>query len=64
MAPLSPEPRSITTMRLPTDLLRELTRIAFRRGVSRTKLVEAQLYAFIEREKTGEVKFSYGDPFA
>jgi predicted transcriptional regulator len=48
--PLVAETRNITTMRLPADLLRELTKIAIRRGVSRTKLVEREMLALVKRE--------------
>jgi predicted transcriptional regulator len=62
---MAPEPRSITTMRLPADLLRELARIAIRRGVSRTKLVEGELRALVKREKAREeAGLADEDPFA
>ncbi|HRP25372.1 hypothetical protein [Thauera sp.] len=55
-------PRSITTMRLPADLLDALTQIATRRGMSRTRLVEKELAAFIKREQARPADDA--DPFA
>lgn len=55
-------PRSITTMRLPADLLDALTQIAIRRGMSRTRLVEKELAAFIKREQARPADDA--DPFA
>lgn len=57
-------PRSITTMRLPADLLDDLARIAVKRGLSRTKLVERELAAFVKREKAREAEGHDDDPFA
>ena len=55
-------PRSITTMRLPADLLDALTQIAIRRGMSRTRLVEKELAAFVKREQARPADDA--DPFA
>ena len=57
-------PRSITTMRLPADLLNDLARIAAKRGLSRTKLVEREMTAFVKREKAREAEGHDDDPFA
>ena len=54
-------PRSITTMRLPRDMLTLLSQAAEARGLSRTKLVEQTLMDFLRAE--GAVK-STPDPFA
>jgi metal-responsive CopG/Arc/MetJ family transcriptional regulator len=59
--PLEVEARNITTMRLPAKLLRDLTEIAIRRGMSRTKLVEREMIALVKRERdNGDDE----DPFA
>jgi hypothetical protein len=59
--PLEVEARNITTMRLPAKLLRDLTEIAIRRGMSRTKLVEREMLALVKRERgNGDDE----DPFA
>jgi hypothetical protein len=61
--PLEAEARNITTMRLPAGLLRELTKIANRRGMSRTKLVEREMIALVKRE--GDYGYDEDeDPFA
>ena len=55
-------PRSITTMRLPAELLDALTQLATRRGMSRTRLVEKELAAFVKREQARPADDA--DPFA
>lgn len=59
---LPPIHRSITTMRLPTDLLSDLSDIARRRGMSRTKLVERALIVLVESEHARK-KPREDDPF-